>query len=277
LCETSENIYHCITRSENLIEIYETPYALIDVDRLRVLKSTVAGISFTDGINKYLFNYSKSTLYKEFVNLPEHSFDVDIQEDPFELLLSLNQLILVPRNEQATVVEEETIDYGATLIADTVILPLYSPLLKLRGEEPVPRHSQLNQWNAGGRKRSLGEDYISIPSAVHKTSPGFFPPQDQPFDLHLPSGEVLKRKVCQANNKALMTNPNEALAEWLLRTKLELQEGELLTYNRLERLGIDSVIIEKHSDGQYSINFTKIGSYEKFIDGVSFEHDEENE
>ncbi len=42
-----------------------------------------------------------------------------------------------------------------------------------------------------------------------------------------------------------MTNPNVALANWLLKYVLQLKERELLTYKKLEIIGIDSVKVEK--------------------------------
>ena len=65
-----------------------------------------------------------------------------------------------------------------------------------------------------------------------------------------------------------MTNPNTALGEWILRQVMKLNEGEILTYGRLEELGIDSVVIYKEGSNTYSINFTKIGSYDEFKEGI---------
>ena len=65
-----------------------------------------------------------------------------------------------------------------------------------------------------------------------------------------------------------MTNPNTALGEWILRQVMNLNEGEILTYGRLEELGIDSVVIYKEGSNTYSINFTKIGSYDEFKEGI---------
>ena len=62
-----------------------------------------------------------------------------------------------------------------------------------------------------------------------------------------------------------MTNPNIALANWLLKDVLQLKERELLTYKKLEIIGIDSVKIEKIDDENYKIYFSKIGSYENFL------------
>lgn len=85
------------------------------------------------------------------------------------------------------------------------------------------------------------------------------------FNLVVPSGEILSAKVCQDNSKALMTNPNNALSEWMLRDVLRLKEGEFLTYKKLLTLGTDSMKIVKVDEENYRINFSKIGSYEEFI------------
>ena len=65
-----------------------------------------------------------------------------------------------------------------------------------------------------------------------------------------------------------MTNPNTDLGEWILRQVMNLNEGEILTYARLEELGIDSVVIYKEENNMYSIDFTKIGSYDEFKEGI---------
>ena len=74
---------------------------------------------------------------------------------------------------------------------------------------------------------------IPIPIEIHKRFPTFFPPRDQKFNLKVPTDEVLSAKVCQENSKALMTDPNKALSDWLLRKVLHLQEGELATIEKL--------------------------------------------
>ena len=138
---------------------------------------------------------------------------------------------------------------------------------KNENKKYVPEKSGLNQWNAGGRVRKYGEVYIPIPAEIRKLKIGFFPERDKIFNLEIPSGIKLKAKICQDNGKALMTNPNIALANWLLKDVLQLKERELLTYKKLEIIGIDSVKIEKIDNENYKIYFSKIGSYEKFING----------
>ncbi len=68
-----------------------------------------------------------------------------------------------------------------------------------------------------------------------------------------------------SNSKALMTNPNKAMSDWLLRKVFNLQEGELATIEKMNELGFDSVIIQKDDTGNYKIDKVKSDSYEKFI------------
>ena len=224
----------------------------INLDKINSIKQTKAGITFRDDLHEYSFNASKSTLFRKF-EIPSDTFwrEVEILENPFDLLLNL-----VTKNATVTIKRE------------FVIIPLYS---NKKGEKFVYPKSGLNIWNAGGRARNFGEVYLQNPSAVRELKPNFFPNSDTPFSLKTPDGEILNAKICQQGGKAIMTNPNKALSEWLLRKVLKLREGEILTYERLQILGIDSVIIYKNSDSEYEIDFAKIGDYEKFIQGNSDE------
>ncbi len=86
------------------------------------------------------------------------------------------------------------------------------------------------------------------------------------FDLILPNKKILKAKVCQENSKALMSYSNRDLGQWILRDVLKLNYGELLTYDKLREIGVDSVRIDKIDSLRYEINFTALDSYENFID-----------
>ena len=108
------------------------------------------------------------------------------------------------------------------------------------------------------------EIYIPIPIYIHKNFPNFFPERDETFNLEIPTGEVFEAKVCQDNSKALMTNPNKALSDWLLRKVLQLKEGELATIEKLDKLGFDSVIITKNKIFEFKIDIMKTESYNKF-------------
>lgn len=152
-----------------------------------------------------------------------------------------------------------------------MILPLYSTQSKIR---IIPERSGLNQWNAKGRQRDENEVYIPIPAKIRDKYPDFFPKRESDFILRLPNGNDLSAKVCQDNGKALMSNPNAALGQWILRTVLKKKPGELVTMDDLTQFGIDSILIEDTHDindiGQkiYSISFTSESyeSYETFIE-----------
>lgn len=80
----------------------------------------------------------------------------------------------------------------------------------------------------------------------------------------VPTKEVLSAKVCQENSKALMTDPNKALSDWLLRKILKLKEGEPATIEKLNELGFDSVIITKIDEENFKIDIMNTDSYEVF-------------
>lgn len=65
-----------------------------------------------------------------------------------------------------------------------------------------------------------------------------------------------------------MTNPNKSLSDWLLRKVFQLREGELLTIEKMEKLGFDSVLITKESNQNFKIDKAKLNSYEGFINEV---------
>lgn len=251
----SDIIYHCVVRSEGRISVYECPMDLIDIKNIKNIKARSKNtITFEDGINEYSINLSKSTLYKRFyTNDIKLEIDVDIISNPYELITNL----LIGGNNRLSFEK-------ITKEKQHIFLPLYSD----RGGRHVPEKSGLNQWNAGGRIRNLDEVYIPIPSWIHREFEGFFPPRDIAFDLILPDGEILSAKICQDGGKALMTNPNQALGKWILRQVMDLEEGKILTYDRLEELGLDSVVIYKENENTYSINFTEIGSFDRFKENL---------
>ncbi len=242
-------IYHCVTRQVGKIMVYETPFPTIRIDKIRNLRTIGNTIQFSDTSAEYSFNVSKSTLYKRFVT-ESILLDVPIRilQDPFDEIEKL--------------IEEGKLIFASIKIQPHVFLPLYS----IRGDiKHIPEKSGLNQWNASGRPRDPNEIYIPIPAWIHEKFPKFFPPRDVSFQLILPDRKVLSAKVCQDNNKALMTNPNSALGQWLLRDVLNLKEREFLTYDKLQTIGLDTVVVYKIDSETYDIDFTRIGSYENFL------------
>jgi len=245
-------IYHCIVREAMLIKVCEFPMETIDISNITniLVRNKGNAIYFSERKNEYSFNLNKNTLYKRFdTTEPLISINVEILENPYSLLSSL----IAYDTER----KDETIKRNR----ESVILPLFSD----RGVRNVPERSGLNQWNAGGRKRDNNEVYIPIPAWIHKKFPNFFPSRDDVFLLKLPNGNELSAKVCQDGSKALMSNPNLALGKWLLREVMNLKEKELLTYERLQVIGIDSVEVYKITDKVFKIDFMPMGTYDRFV------------
>ena len=248
--QTENLMYHCVTRAENVLYLHEEQMKLIDRDHIEIQKQKGNVIYFTDKNEEYGFNISKSTLYKRFTIKPLRTIDVKIYDDPFSLI--------------ETYLQGEFQESASNLIIDTVCLPLYS---YENEHKIVPQRSGLNQWNAKGRKRNSNEIYIPIPSKIRNHKPNFFPKKSQSFSLKLPNGSIMSAKICQDGDKALMSNPNEALGKWILRDVLNLQEGTLVSYENLIEIGIDTVQISKFKDGTYEINFKKLGTFETYRQG----------
>ncbi len=246
-------IYHIIKRIPGYMQICEHSFDFIDIENIRLLddRSSDNNIYFTDGNHIYHFSLSKNTLYMIFENLEVlDTFGVDILEDPYTCLSNINNALPNVTGNQPTTNYEQ------------ICLRLYST--KRDGSKFVFEKSGLNQWNAQGRPRHPSEIYIPFPAEDRDRNIGFFPPPEQTFNLRLPNGNVISAKICQENGKAIMSNPNKILGEWLLREVFELQEGTLVTYEMLELFGIDSVVITKYDNENYSIDFSEIGTYEQF-------------
>lgn len=249
----SEMIYHCTIRTPGKIKIIECPLESITIENIHNIQRKKNVITFTDDINRYSFNTSKSTLYKDFAGIEAKSIlPVEIIEDPFLLLeqklLGVDSLSAIVHDEQDN---------------NKVYLPLYSKNNK-EGKF-VAEKSGLNARFAGGRARDPYEVYIPISQKFNARHRDFFPPSDQPFNLKLPDSRILIAKICQENDKALMTNPNKALGHWIIDDVLKISPRIPITYDMLEKYGIDAVEIAKNGEDDYSINFAKIGSYEQFM------------
>ncbi len=245
------SIYHCVLREKEKFLIFEEPMDKVDIANIKKIKKNKSSVVFNDGKNEYSFLLSKSTLTKRFTTKPIiYDFDIEILEDPFKELRKLFK-------QGGLLFEKEK------RIKQTAYLPLYGK------DQTVFEKSGLNQWNARGRVRHQNEVYIPIPAEVHKNFPDFFPDRDISFNLRLPNGKVMQSKVCQDGGKALMSYSNRELGKWILRDVLRLKEGELLTFEKLQTLGIDSVRIDKVADSEFEINFTSLGSYEEFINNFN--------
>lgn len=246
------SLYHIVARKEKELFLYETDYNVIDVNNINSVKDNKASLQFEDGQNLYSFNYSKSTLFRKFI-VPPNVFrlPIDIIEDPYSLLLELFE-----ENKSLKTATDKLIKGE-----NYVILPLYGIRKK---EKYIFERSGLNQWNANGRERNLGEIYIPIPADIHRKYPNFFPERDKSFELQIPTGETFNASLCQQGRKALMTNPNRSMSDWLLRKVLQLKEGELATIEKLDKLGFDSLIITKENENSFKIDIMKTNSFTEF-------------
>jgi hypothetical protein len=267
----SEMIYHVVKRVPHAMQILECAFDPIDIDNIELIddKGNDNNTYFTDGNHTYHFSVSKNTLYMIFDDLQLlDSFNVSILGDPYTVLVEL-----IPGKDKSdfliTIPSKEMPLKQANPLPQ-LCLPLYS--VNKKGKF-VAEKSGLNQWNAGGRKRDPDEVYIPYQKVDRSRNESFFPPRDTHFTLHLPDGSDVVAKVCQeadpnnpAVGKAIMSSPNKILGKWLLRDVFELPEGTLVTYDMLEKFGIDSVVFTKNADLDYSVDFSEIGTYEEFYD-----------
>ena len=262
-----EMIYHIVRRIPNHMQIIECAFDYIDTEKISVItgRGNVNNTYFTDGKHTYHFSSSKNTLYMIFDNFDIlDEFEVEIMADPYSYLMNL--AISMSTRE---IIEQQAPDYSNKLC-----LRLYSAN-KAQGKFVAPK-SGLNQWNGARLNTKTGtrtprnpnELYIPYPAEDRRTSVGFFPPRDTIFELYMPDGSIIPTKVCQDDGKAIMSNPNKILGKWLLRTVFELPEGEVVTYEMLEKFGIDSVIFTKLDDLKYKIDFAEIGTYEDYIENI---------
>lgn len=276
----SQMIYHIVKRIPNAMQIIECAFDYIDIDSIKLInnRGNDNNTYFTDGKHTYHFSVSKNTLYMIFDNYELlDSFEVNILDDPYLLLLSLTHHTSESLQIKDYILEKENLmeAYQNTLLKKVankkmLCLPLYSRSGATR-EKYVPQKSGLNQWNAAGRLRNVNEIYIPYQSIDRQRDTVFFPPRDTSFILHLPDGKEISAKVCQEadkNNpsigKSIMSNPNKVLGKWLLRDVFEVEEGTIITYEMLEKFGVDSVVFTKNFELDYSIDFAEIGTYEKF-------------
>ncbi|RIY31574.1 hypothetical protein CJP74_06950 [Psittacicella melopsittaci] len=270
LYETEEEIYHFITRDYNCFYIIETKYEKIDIDNISDIRMTDTSVSFNDGKNSYIFNMSKSTLFKKFNASKEERIlhkEINIHNDPFSLLeevfsnSSLNNYIFP--ESQPNVKEEE----------NYIILPLYN--------DNSYEVNDRSAFNASlGSSKSKGSDiprpayeaYAPIPVYIHRLYPNFFgidaldkeARKNSSFYLHLPNGEKIIAKITQDNGKSLQTNPQSILGKWLLFSIFGLNEYEKLTRKLIDEKEIDSIKITKIDNNNFKVDVSNYLEYEKW-------------
>lgn len=260
-------IYHVIKRVPGAMQVFECAFDYIDIENISLItnRGNMNNTYFTDGRHTYHFSTSKNTLYMIFEDMELlDNFNVEIMDDPYTCLMNLMPGV------SAETVAEQVIPQPVVPKENQVCLRLYST--KSDGAKFVAEKSGLNQWNGARFVRRTGEYkprdpnelYIPYPAEDRRNTVGFFPDRDTVFNLRLPDGSEIPAKICQDDGKAIMSNPNNLLGEWLLRKVFELPEGTLVTYDMLLKFGIDSVVFTKNDKLDYSVDFAEIGTYETF-------------
>lgn len=278
--DITKSIYHCLVRTNGGAIIHEEPYQLINTNNIRPTDSrgcetnkfqsdSTGHTYFTDGQSGYCYNKAKNVLYKRF-ELNQHKnseiIPLVIFDDILEKIITWVNLTSEAKKDIILPI----IDEESSSNKNYVVLPLYKTSTK-----EVQEKSGINQWNAGGRKRKFGESYIPIPKIIHKKYPNFFPTSDEKFRLKLPNGKIISAKVCQQNDKALMSDPNTDLCDWLYKiidlTDLAIMQRFVnkkpYQYADLKMVGKDSVKVTKvnRKDYEYEIESMSLSSYEHFI------------
>lgn len=273
LYKTDRDVYHFITRDDDVMNIIETPYDLIDIDSLELI-SDGKTYTFKDKLHNYKFYTSKSVLLEEFdASAGEIVEQIPIEQfnDPFELIRMIN----LPKENYEVACEEKE-DYE--VINEEIILPLYQD----KKEGPVVsdcsginiRHSKPKN-KGSNTPRPEYEIEVRVSAWIHHIFPKFFGinafdndeihnKELNDFDLVLPDGRVLRGRIKQENGKSLQTNPQGALGEWILKDVLGLENREVVTMDYLKTLGIDSLRITKLDDKHFKITVAETGAYEKF-------------
>lgn len=278
--DIAQSYYHCLIRFPGFAVVHEEPYELIDVAKIfptaqngqeidKFPSKQGGTVYFSDGKNFYQFSMAKHTLLKAFS--PESFFvSKDLKTPVDDAIWSSFLRAPLSLAESQSSTEEYDLE-GEYMEDDYVILPLYSTQGKTK---QVAEASGINQWNAEGRPRKFGEAYIPVPKAVHKLRPNFFPPRHVKFVLVLPTGARIAAKICQSDDKALMSDPNDALCKWLFSMidgSLSVAEKRLTqrapyTYADLQRIDKDSVRISLNkTTGEYHLTSMPLGAYDTFV------------
>ncbi|MCS5420296.1 MULTISPECIES: NgoFVII family restriction endonuclease [Psychrilyobacter] len=261
LYKTDRDVYHYITRDDDIMNIVEAPYDLIDIDSLELIDTNGKTYNFKDKKNEYKFYRSKSVLQKKFdASKGEIIAQIKIEQfdDPFELI----RMIELPKKNKETIFEE-------------IYLPLYQDK---KDGGIVSDCSGVNIRHAKSKNKGSNtprpeyEIEIRISTWIHRVFPKFFgidafdseAVKLSDFDLILPDGRVLRGRIKQQNGKSLQTNPQGALGEWILNDVLGLKNREVATMELLNELGIDSLKITKLDNEHFKITVAETGAYEKF-------------
>lgn len=254
----NELIYHCVVRNKHGFYLFEEPMNPINIDKIALIPTNNKRLAFKDDNETYTFDSSKSTLYKKFTT-DKYFVNIDV----------------VPLDKPIEALKELSIFKDKTKVNfyETIILPLYSHDRKTK--KPRITKNGLNSWCAVGRKNKKGEikerhPYeVAIPfnTVLRDAYQDFFPPIGKHFEGELPNGKTITLSVCQQGGKAIMSNPNKDLGEWILHDLLgrSPSNNNPVDYKDLLAVGFDAVFFQKLPNGKYKLAFGEVGELEQFI------------
>lgn len=293
-------IYHIVKRVPGMMQILEHSFEYIDIDNISLIQNrgNVNNTYFTDGRHTYHFSISKNTLYMIFEDMELlDAFEVEIMDDPYGFLMTgmygdewIDVPEVTPQRTQTAQLPQICLRLYSTKLDGEKFVAEKSGLNQWNGVRTSNRKKKDGTVVHVESQRDPNELYIPYPAEDRKRNPDFFPPRDTVFNLRLPDGTNISAKVCQEaykkmpdakyaeltseekliedrrrnEGKSIMSNPNKILGEWLLRNVFELPEGTVVTYEMLQRFGVDSVVFTKHGDLDYSVDFSELGTYERF-------------
>lgn len=146
-----------------------------------------------------------------------------------------------------------------------IIIPLYSPVSRAYGDEPVPKFTQLNRWNSLWTRTLSDVTALTFPILLDGLKPQFFPDGEKIFNCLLPCGSIVRAHVCY-DCRNFYVHSSNLLEDWLLRKVLGLAPKELLTYDKLREAGVDSLKIIKEQEC-YRMATAEWNAYERFVEG----------
>ncbi|MGM0102365.1 hypothetical protein IGI89_001612 [Enterococcus sp. AZ141] len=292
-----DDIYHYITRDNEVMNIVENPYDLVQLDSLKLLSSNGKTFSFTDGLNNYKFYASKSVLLEEFDASPSTiitSIGIKQFDNPFELI----KMIELPQEDEAK----------STL--PDLYLPLYSVLGSIaRGDKriDVPNGAGINKWHRARENNRPWDVEIRIPKWIHEQFNGWFFGhnfidtekkvgsqqadfiRENPeayrvsnknslnyvdFTLRMPDGSRIEASVNGANGKNLQSKRSKDLGYWILHTVIGIPSYEMenkdndkvVTIRKLKELDIDSIRLSMIDEKNriIGIDVAEFGAFEAF-------------
>jgi hypothetical protein len=126
------------------------------------------------------------------------------------------------------------------LTKEVVHVPLFS-----EKQQRMHDRSGLNWGQRPEYSREPNQAYIPVPKSIHDQHPDFFPPKDQEFTLLTDDGESFVCVMAQDNRKAIETRYDNSIIGRYFRKRLNVELGNYVSLDDLERYGRKSLSIYK--------------------------------